>query len=384
MNASRVLVCAFVLAFAWHAHGQEEIPAAPRPDESPQAAPPPEAPAAPRKVQINVWFNEPREETPEPPPPPPPAPPAKPPTAFRQVQMHVWISETTEQGLRNLGANLNYTRFVRGRENPTDALQQIVTNVFDTADSQFAVTLPRPDQSLFDAPLRPGPQTQSGAGLTFSIIGDDHGTIDGVFRSIEETGDADLISKPELLVIEGMTASINAGGEVPFQGIQFNNKGVGVPNVDWKEIGVNVKVVPTIRPDNLIQLNLQQLEVTEVARFDRSRGLELPVISKRSQTGIVLVPNGQTLVIGGLSSRLVRKLERRVPILGRIPLIGIPFRSRQSDVSNTHLLIFVAPTIVDLRKMTPASTNALRFWQESGWRNVERIEQEVRSLEDEL
>ena len=298
--------------------------------------------------------------------------------------MHIWISETTEQGLRNLGANLNYARFVRGRENRTDALQQISTSVFDVSNDRFEVTLPRPDQSLFDAPLRPGPQTQSGAGLTFSIIDDDHGTIDGVFRSIEETGDADLISKPELLVIEGMTASINAGGEVPFQGIHFDSKGVGVPNVDWKEIGVNVKVVPTIRPDNLIQLNLQQLEVTEVARFDRSRGLELPVISKRSQTGVVLVPNGQTLVIGGLSSRLVRKSERRVPILGRIPLLGIPFRSRQSDVSNTHLLIFVAPTIVDLRKMTPAATSALRFWQESGWRNVERIEQEVRSLEDEL
>lgn len=355
MNASRALVCVLVLAFARHADGQ---------DETPQAPPPAEAPK----------------------------------TAFRQVQMHVWISETTEQGLRNLGANLNYTRFVRGRQNPTDALQQITTNVFNTVDSQFAVTLPRPDQSLFEVPRRPddkpdevdgklvnpGLQTQSGAGLTFSIIGDDHGTIDGVFRSIEETGDADLISKPELLVIEGMTASINAGGEVPFQGIQFDSNGVGVPNVDWKEIGVNVKVVPTIRPDNLIQLNLQQLEVTEVARFDRSRGLELPVISKRSQTGVVLVPNGQTLVIGGLSSRLVRKSERRVPILGRIPLLGIPFRSRQSDVTNTHLLIFVAPTIVDLRKMTPAATSALRFWQESGWRNVERIEQEVRSLEDEL
>ena len=341
MNASRALACVLVLAFARHADGQDETPQAPAPAEAPK-------------------------------------------TAFRQVQMHVWISETTEQGLRNLGANLNYTRFVRGRQNPTDALQQITTNVFDTVDSQFAVTLPRPDQSLFDAPLRPGPQTQSGAGLTFSIIDDDHGTIDGVFRSIEETGDADLISKPELLVIEGMTASINAGGEVPFQGIQFDNKGVGVPNVVWTKVGVNVTVVPTIRPDNLIQLNLQELEVTERVRFDRSRGIDLPVISVRSQTGIVLVPNGQTLVIGGLSSRVVRKSERRVPILGRIPLLGIPFRSRRSDVSNTHLLIFVAPTIVDLRKMTPAATNALRFWQESGWNHVERIEQEVRSLEDEL
>lgn len=321
---------------------------------------------------------------------PPPAPPPK--TSFRQVQMHVWISETTEKGLRDLGANLTYTRFVRGRETSGDALQQVNTNVFDPRNPLFNVTLPTPNQTLFDRPLRPdlsgnlgdGLQTQSGAGLTFSIIEDDHGTLDGVFRSIEQKADVDLISKPELLVIDGEQAVINAGGKVPYQDIKYDPR-TGEPqlNVAFRNIGVNMRVTPTILPNGFVQLKLDELDVTDVARIENIRGIDLPVFATRSQTGMVIVPDGQTLVIGGLSSRVIRKTERRVPVLGRIPLLGVPFRGRQSDVTNVILVVFVAPTVVDLREMTPAAVNALDFWREGGWRNVQTIEEEIKTMQVE-
>lgn len=313
-------------------------------------------------------------------------------TPFLQVQMHVWISETTDQGLRDIGTNLTYTRFIKGQETPGDALQQVTTNVFDPLNPLFNVTLPAPDQNLFGPPLRPdqsgmladGIQTQSGAGLAFTLIANSHGAIDGIFRGIDESSDIDLISKPELLVIETMTAEIHAGGKVPFQDISYNNKGEPQLNVAFKDIGVNMKITPTIRSDDLIQLNIAQLEVTDVARIDNIRGIDLPVISKRSQTGIVLVPSGQALVIGGLSSRVILKSERRVPFLGKVPILGILFRSRQSDIRNTHLMIFVAPTIVDLRKMTPGAVDALTFWRQGTWDNEALINDEIDVLENEL
>lgn len=313
-------------------------------------------------------------------------------TPFLQVQMHVWISETTDQGLRDIGTNLTYTRFIKGQETSGDALQQVNTNLFDPINPQFNVTLPAPDQNLFGPPLRPdqtgtlddGIQTQSGAGLAFTLIADSHGAIDGIFRGIDDNSDIDLISKPELLVIESMTAEIHAGGKVPFQDISYNSKGEPRLNVAFKDIGVNMKITPTIRSDDLIQLNIAQLEVTDVARIDNIRGIDLPVISKRSQTGIVLVPSGQALVIGGLSSRVILNSERRVPILGKIPILGFPFRSRQSDIRNTHLMIFVAPTVIDLRKMTPGAVNALTFWQQGTWDNEGLINEEIDILENEL
>lgn len=382
MTARSLSWLLFGLLTAFGAAPQEPPAEAPPAEAAPPAETAP-AEAAPEQAPAEV-------AAPEAPPAEVPPPPEGPPDIL-QVQMHVWISETNEQGLRDLGANLQFVRFVDGVEQPTGSLQEVRTNVFDPLNPSFSVTLPAPAPSLFDPPLRPdlagtpadGIQSQGGAGLTFSLIDDDRGTIEGVFRSIEQKQDLDLISKPELLVINGSTAEINAGGEVPFQDLEFDNKGAPQLNVAFKEIGVNMKVTPTIRSDNFVQLQLDQLDVSDVARIDNIRGVDLPVISKRSQTGVVLVPSGTVAAIGGLSSRIIRKSERRVPILGRIPLLGIPFRGRQSEVDNTHLLVWVAPTIVDLREMSDDAMSALQFWREGSWRFIREIEEEIEVLDQE-
>src|SRR5690349_12316130 len=71
------------------------------------------------------------------------APPAAGPASFRQVQMHIWISETNEQGLRDIGTNLKYTR----NDDDGHPIQQVSTNVFDPLNPDFHVTLPAPDSS---------------------------------------------------------------------------------------------------------------------------------------------------------------------------------------------------------------------------------------------
>ena len=334
----------------------------------------------------------PAEEAPAPPPvAEAPAAPTVPPglTPIQQVQMHVWISETSEQGLRELGTNLVYNRIP---ENRGDSLQQVNSNVFDPLDPTYTVTMPAPDQTRFLPPLRPdlsgdttnGIQTQAGGGLNFTLVETNHGTYDGVFRAIAQNTDFDLISKPELLVVDNGLAEIHAGGEIPFQTISFDNKGVPNLQVTFQNVGVEMKIVPTIGTDNLIKLNIQSLNVTDIARVDKVRGLDLPVIATRSQVGTVEVPNGQALVIGGLSSHVNRDSERRVPVLGKIPVVGTLFRSRASEVKTTNLMIFVSPTVVDLRNMTEESTNAMRFWDEGSWRNQSTIQEEMILMDTEF
>ena len=358
---------------------------------------------------IEATVNAPVEVEPPPPPPEPtpeaeaapePAPEAAPEAAasqdIRQVQVQVWISEMNEIGLRQLGANLNYSRFVRGVEQ-SGSLQQISTNVIDTQGEFSRVTLPAPTSlppnPPFSPPLRPdenpgtaGIQSRQGAGLEFSVINPGYGTVDGVFRSIETKADVDLISKPELLVMNSATATIKAGGQVPYQSVQYDAKGVPNLGIAWRDIGVNMEITPTIMPNDTVQLMLTELEVSEIQRIENLRGVDLPVFSKRSQTGVVYVPNGQTLVIGGLSSRSERKLERRVPVVGRVPLLGMPFRKRRNEVNVTTLLVFVSPTIVDLRHLSEESSSALNFWRERGtdWVSTQRIDAEIEAMQDEL
>jgi len=318
-------------------------------------------------------------------------------TSIRQVQIQAWIGETTEQGLRDIGANLDYTRFVRGQER-AGSVERVTTQVFDPLNPEFTVTLPAPDLNPPRDNLRPdqsgsladGIQTQSGAGMTFSIIDAGRGTLDAVIRGLERKADIDLMSKPELLVVDGGEAEIHAGGQVPFQNISWKQ---GRPQLDvaWEKIGVNMKIQPTVLDDDLVRINLMELNVKDIARIDKVRGIDLPVFSERSQTGVVVVPDGQAIVIGGLTSRVVVKSERRVPVIGSLPLLGIPFRGRRSEAIFTNLVVFVRPTIVDLRNLTDEAVDALNFWQQKRavdpsqqWKNTERIRQQIQELQDEL
>jgi general secretion pathway protein D len=359
------------------------------PPPAPSAPPPPAAlplPAAPAPSPVPA---------PAPPPPPEgqPAPPAL--TSINQVQIQVWISETNEIGLRDIGANLQYTRVASGKAT-SGAVEQIQTQTFNPLNSTFNVTLPAPDTSLFSStnkptPLRPdlsssssGIQTQSGAGMVMSIIQSGFGTIDGVFRGIEQRSDGDLISKPELLVIDNGIAEIHMGEQTPYQSVSYTALGAGNLVVTWQDVGVNLKLQPLILSNDSVQININQLAVSERVINRDIRGVDLPVFATRSQTGVVLVPNGQTLVIGGLSSRMVQQTERRVPILGSIPILGIPFRGRNTQSTNSHLLIFVSPTIVNLRNMSEEAKSALNFWQDRRWENSGRISKEIQVMQDEL
>lgn len=364
-------VTAFVFFITSLSNAQE---AAPAPAE---AAPPPPPPA---------------EAAPPPPPPAeaaPPPPPAAPLTDVRQVQVKVWISETTESGLRDIGANLNFTRFVRGVEQ-SGSVQGVESSTTNFGDKFGSVSLPYPDTAKFGDPMRPdlnnnlanGLQAYQGAGLEFSIIETSSGTLEGVFQSLEKHVELDLISKPELMVANTMPAIIKAGGQVPFQDVSYSGT-TPTLKVAWRDVGVNLNLTPTIMPNDYVQLNITQMEVSDTARIDNIRGVDLPVFSSRSQAGVVFVPDGTTLVIGGLSSRIVRQSERRVPVLGRLPLIGIPFRSRKSDAEVTSLLIFVSPTVVDMRAPTPQAKSALAFWRERGsdWAHAQRIDREVDAMQ---
>lgn len=318
----------------------------------------------------------------EAPPPPPPGP-----VDIRQVQMKVWISETSEGGIRDIGTNLDFTRFVRGEE-MRGSVQQVTTATMNQAAAFGTVSMPYPSSSLFGAPLRPdlNPSTPEleafpGLGLEFSIIDADYGTIDGIFQTLETRSDLDVISKPEILVANTLPAEIKAGGQVPFQDVTFPTAATRL-QVSWRDIGVNLNLTPTIMPNNFVQLAITQLEVSDILRFENLRGADLPLFSTRSQSGMVFVPDGTTLVVGGLTSRTVRKTERRVPILGRVPLLGIPFRSRKSEAEVSSLLVFVSPTIVDLRAPSPQAKTAMHFWRERGseWANRPRIDREVDAM----
>jgi type II secretory pathway component GspD/PulD (secretin) len=382
MRVQVYIVLLAAAALSWQGFGQE--PAAPPPAEAAPAPPPGEAAPPPPEAA--------------PAPPPAESPPAPPPAPdLTQVQIEVWISQTNEDGLRDIGANLNYERFIRGVEQ-TGSVERVRTDVLGL--DPFQVTIPAPDMNpdpvdnvrlspeaqnpwrpqgntLVPDAIHPGVSTMGGAGLTFEVIDAGRGTIEGIVRGSETRADVDLISKPEMLVVNGGVAKLHAGEEVPYQQVAYNKAGLPALNVSWREVGVTMELTPLVLPNNLIQLNIAKLEISDLIGEKEIGGFNHPVFSTRQQSGSVIVPNEQTLVIGGLSTRSTTKREDRIPIIGRLPLLGIPFRGRSTNTSTTHLLIFVSPTVVDLRSLHPKAEEALQFWRKEKWKNADRIEEEI-------
>ena len=70
------------------------------------------------------------------------------------------------------------------------------------------------------------------------------------------------------------------------------------------------------------------------------------VTSKRTIETTVLAADGQTIVLGGLIQDDINKTNARIPVLGKIPLLGALFRSTSNDRKKTNLLVFLRPTIL--------------------------------------
>ena len=89
----------------------------------------------------------------------------------------------------------------------------------------------------------------------------------------------------------------------------------------------------------------------EISRLSRtsvqiSEDFESPVIDRRRANTTVTVKDGQTVVIGGLISDRYEEIEKKIPILGDIPLIGAIFRNRSETIEKTELLIVLTPHVI--------------------------------------
>jgi type II secretory pathway component GspD/PulD (secretin) len=110
------------------------------------------------------------------------------------------------------------------------------------------------------------------------------------------------------------------------------------------DVGVKLRIVPRISGDGTIT-TLVEPEVSRIVAF-RGPDSDLPQTSTRRARTIIRVPNGRKVYLGGLLSEEKRITEKRVPILGSIPLLGILFRHQQEDTARTDLVIEITPRIV--------------------------------------
>lgn len=238
-----------------------------------------------------------------------------------QVRITALIYDISTEDLDRLG--INWGSAVKGRHDGEGNPQSL-----------FAV------DSLLTAPLTSG--ALNGA-MTFMNLSRSF-DLTAIAEALQEANDSRLLADPSVTVVDHEKAMISIVAEIPFQQLTQTQQGGNIGTTAFKEAGVKLDVTPHIANDGTIGL-----EVWPV--FSRLTGFTpgeapMPIIDKREAHTVVRVANGQVLVIGGLRQRSDLGTFAGVPVLKDIKLLGKLFRSRNTRVRESELVVFIMPELV--------------------------------------
>jgi general secretion pathway protein D len=166
-------------------------------------------------------------------------------------------------------------------------------------------------------------------------------------RALETDANANILSTPTLLTLDNEEAAIIIGQNVPFITGSYAISGAATTptpfqTVERRDVGLTLRVKPQISESGTVRLQIYQ-EVSNVQSVTNTAGI---IINKRAVESMVLVDDGQIVVIGGLIQDTVSDGVRKVPVLGDIPFLGALFRYNTRSRSKTNLMIFLKPTVV--------------------------------------
>lgn len=179
-------------------------------------------------------------------------------------------------------------------------------------------------------------------------------------NALSTVTDVQLISTPRVLVLSNERAELQVGDQVPIitqSAVGLEDDSRILNSVQYRDTGVVLSVTPRVSESGRMFIEIQQ-EVSEVAGTTSS-DIDSPTIQQRRLNTRIQVEDGQLVVLGGLL-RSTRSLgDTGVPYLSRIPALGALFRSRDTTVRQTELVMFLRPTVVRARPDIDAVTNEM-------------------------
>jgi general secretion pathway protein D len=273
-----------------------------------------------------------------------------------QVLIDCVFVQVTHTNELDLGTEMTYKGPVAISTNPTG-----------TATTQFGLGLagaanPAVPDLGTGLLTQPGSTTTANSGVTssngafYSLVGRD---VNATIHALAAVNKTEVLSRPSVLTRNNQQATILVGETIPI--ITSSTPGVltGEPTntIEQQDIGIILKVTPFITSEGNVEMILDP-EISSLSSQSVPIGnnVSFPVINKISADTVVVTPNNQTVVIGGLMQTQKTSTENKIPLLGDIPVLGYAFKFKTSSTQKTELIIFLTPHIVrdpsDLANLT--------------------------------
>lgn len=195
--------------------------------------------------------------------------------------------------------------------------------------------------------------TAAGAGVT-SAIGVPNFAVNSadfqlLIRALESQGKLEVLSNPQVMAKDNEEAHIQVGENVPVvNGVERFAQGNSQATIERQDVGIILKVTPSISPDGFVQMKINpEISTLTTRTVQVGSDVSAPIISKRTVDTRVTVKDGQSVVIGGLIQTSEERRRSKVPILGDIPILGLPFRTYNDTSIKTELIVILTPRVIE-------------------------------------
>jgi len=210
----------------------------------------------------------------------------------------------------------------------------------------------------------PGLLADTAKGLNPSTFFLDADGLSAVLSFLNTSTDAKVVSTPRIVTLDNETANISVTRTYPIFTVQAGTQNTaGGSSVTYSNVGTVLAVTPRISANDYIWLSVVPEVSSFFGNFSANIGgtvFQAPQFDTRTIRTDVLVPNSNTLVLGGLVQDSPRANYTKVPVLGDIPGLGFFFRSENKSLSKDNLLIFITPTIVKDSDFQPTQSSFLK------------------------
>jgi type II secretion system protein D len=192
--------------------------------------------------------------------------------------------------------------------------------------------------------------TEAGfGGLVFSANSD---AISIMLRALRETNRIEILSRPQITAMNNQQAFIHVGQMVPRYNGSSMNGYTSSASVKDEQVGLKLVVKPNISPEGnvvmLVAVEKSKLNSTEsvTVGVENGQAIRSAPIDKIFTMTIISAADNETVVLGGLISKENQEINRRVPLLSDIPILGKLFRYDYNKCRRTELLVMLTPRIV--------------------------------------
>jgi len=280
----------------------------------------------------------------------------------KQVMIRAIVVEVDHSKVTSLGVELatNSTAFGTLEENSVLALTNL-TNL-----GRFGST-----KAIPASPITPGSESSASV---LGVSADVYGLIDFLIKKTH----GKVLNQQTVWTKDNEEATFFKGQKVPFStGTTITSTGLAQQSYEFQRVGMTLRGRPSITPEKNVDMivNVVLSQLTAEERF------QMPYRSEMETTTNMIVKNGQTIMLGGILSQQDHKIQRKLPLLGDIPLIGGLFGHEETIAANNELIVFITPYVVDeLDNMLPEAQQELK----DNKAKLEGIQQELKGTLEPL